>query len=107
MTRTSKMQKVWQKIAIAFETPAEQRTPRQKGLTRFGLCYAWYACTGRNQSPESAVRRLLGEEAFIFGCYIAPILAHERDADLIRSGVASLFAAMSDRERAALGGSRI
>lgn len=48
---TKQFQKAWKEIAIAYEKPFNQRTAKQRRLSRYGLCFAFYG----KQNPKALV----------------------------------------------------
>lgn len=48
----TKKQKIWLEIGLAYETEPELRTERQKELSSYGVCWAYYYLT-RSPSDEN------------------------------------------------------
>lgn len=91
----------WREVAEAFDTPAKQRTPRQRCIARSGLC--WGICCAADITDPSAERdvsramRNLGDAMGIHTAWWWPI--GRRRADKERATFAGFLAAMSQRDR--------
>lgn len=90
--------KQWAEISIAFDTPPERRTERQRYLASHGLCDARAWISGRYD--DSGYQNFCLAIMRFCECrsvFLAPRRCPE--GDTLRASLAALFAAMTQSER--------
>jgi hypothetical protein len=86
VTRT----RAWRTLAIAFDTPIENKTARQKGLTAKGLCLGLLKLEETPRGYDQLVA-ISGSHDYWWG--------FDKEGQANRAVFAGLMAAMSQRER--------
>ena len=89
MTRTQ----AWRKVAEAFGTLSEDRTPEERKLTSCGLCWAIYSLTSDSTIYDQTARLGTLMKAPLFWW------PYSTTGDAERALFAGLMAAMTQQER--------